>query len=363
MKKIRVLIVDDSALVRETLRGILSSDPRIEVMGTASDPFQAVTRMLVEAPDVITMDVEMPRMDGLTFLKKIMEQHPIPVVIFAAMEGNGSETAMKALEYGAVDVVDKPSLCIRNGLRGVGAQICDTVFAASQVQVRKVFAATEVIQPKLSADVILARPKKGGMQEVTEKVIAVGASTGGTEAIGHFLTSMPVDCPGIVIAQHMPEGFTAAFAQRLDSLCRIKVREAKSNDAVLPGQALIAPGNRHLLLRRGSGRYFVEINSGPLVTRHRPSVDVLFRSAAHSAGRNVIGVIMTGMGDDGAQGMLELHQSGAYTIAQNEESCVVFGMPQQAIKMGGVVRVLPLGAIAAEVMRSCRECECVGMLA
>jgi two-component system, chemotaxis family, protein-glutamate methylesterase/glutaminase len=361
MKKIKVLIVDDSALVRQTLKDILSTDQRIEVIGLASDPFNAAEKMKDMAPDVITLDVEMPRMDGLTFLKKIMTQHPIPVVICSSLAGKGSETAMKALEYGAVDVIHKPVLGTKYQLQESSTLICDAVVAASRVHTKKIAFDMTLAQPKLSADVIIAKPRFDAMLQTTEKVVAVGASTGGTEALKDFLTALPPDCPGIVIVQHMPEGFTAAFSKRLDSLCQITVKEATNNDTVIPGHALIAPGNRHLLLKRSGARYYVEIKDGPLVSRHRPSVDVLFRSTARYASRNAIGVIMTGMGDDGAKGMQEMKQAGAYTIAQNEETCVVFGMPHEAIKLECVDRVLPLHSIAAEVMRNYHQSPQLGL--
>jgi len=352
MRKVKVLIVDDSALVRQTLNDILSADPRIEVIGLATDPFNAADKIMKAVPDVITLDVEMPRMDGLTFLKKIMSQHPIPVVICSSLAGKNTETALKALELGAVEVIHKPSLGTKQVLQESSTLLCDVVVAASQTRTKKVSREPMVVQPKLSADVIIPKARPDSVLTTTEKVVAVGASTGGTEALKTFLESMPGNCPGIVIVQHMPEGFTSAFSRRLDSLCQITVKEAANNDTVLPGHALIAPGNHHLLLKRSGARYFVEIKDGPLVSRHRPSVDVLFRSAARYAGRNAIGVIMTGMGDDGAKGLLEMKEAGAYTIAQDEESCVVFGMPHEAIKLGGVDRVLSLEAIAPEIMRA-----------
>ena len=352
MKKIKVLIVDDSALVRQTLHDILSSDPRIEVIGLASDPFIAAEKIKEVLPDVITLDVEMPRMDGLTFLKKIMSQHPIPVVICSSLAGKNTETAMKALEFGAVEVIHKPALGTKQMLQESSTLLCDVVVAASHTKTKKISTEPSLAQPKLSADVIISKARPDAVLQTTEKVVAVGASTGGTEALRVFLEAMPRDCPGIVIVQHMPEGFTAAFSKRLDSICQISVKEAANNDTVLPGHALIAPGNYHLLLKRSGARYYVEIKNGPLVSRHRPSVDVLFRSAARYAGRNAISVIMTGMGDDGAKGMLEMKEAGAYTIAQNEQSCIVFGMPHEAIKLGGVDRVLPLEAIAGEIMRT-----------
>ncbi|MDX9761773.1 MAG: protein-glutamate methylesterase/protein-glutamine glutaminase [Desulfomonilia bacterium] len=360
MKKIRVLIVDDSALVRQTLQEILSSDPRIEVMGAASDPYAAAEKMRIEAPDVITLDVEMPKMDGLTFLKKIMDQHPIPVVICSSLAGKGTETAMKALEFGAVEVIHKPSLGTKQMLQESTTLICDVVVAASRTQARKKPLDYSLATPKLNADAVIPRARPDAQLQTTEKVVVVGASTGGTEALRVLLEALPENCPGIAIVQHMPEGFTKAFSQRLDGLCRITVREACNNDTILPGHALIAPGNRHLLLKRSGARYYVEIKDGPLVCRHRPSVDVLFRSAARYAGRNAIGVIMTGMGDDGARGMLELRESGAYTIAQDESSCVVFGMPAEAVRMGGVQKVLPLQAIHREIMKAYNATPTIG---
>jgi len=355
MKKVSVLIVDDSALVRQTLKEILDGDARLHVIGLAADPFQAVEKIKQQVPDVITLDVEMPRMDGLTFLKKIMDQHPIPVVICSSLAGKNTETAFKAMELGAVEVIHKPALGTKEMLHESSTLICDAVYAAAHVKVGRVESEKILVQPKLSADVIIAKAKPDGVLQTTEKVVAVGASTGGTEALKVFLEAFPRDCPGIVIVQHMPEGFTSAFAKRLDSACQITVKEAVNNDTVLPGHALIAPGNHHLLLKRSGARYYVEIKDGPLVSRHRPSVDVLFRSTARYAGRNAIGVIMTGMGDDGAKGLLEMFEAGAYTIAQNEETCVVFGMPQEAIKLGGAGKVMALGAIPAEIMRVYRQ--------
>ena len=352
-KKIKVLIVDDSAVVRQTMTEILSSDPHIEVISTAGDPFIAAERIRHEVPDVITLDVEMPRMDGITFLHKIMSQHPIPVVMCSSLTEKGSETALKALEYGAVEIIQKPRLGTKTFLEESRLRICDAVKAASQARVRRVSATSHTVAPKLTADVIMEKPKNRAMIQTTEKVVVVGASTGGTEALRVFLESLPADSPGIVIVQHMPEGFTRAFSQRLDGLCRITVKEAEDNDTVVRGRALIAAGNHHLLLKRSGARYYVEIKDGPLVSRHRPSVDVLFRSAARYAGKNAVGVIMTGMGDDGARGMLELKQAGAVNIAQDEASCIVFGMPNEAIKLGGVDYVRPLDSISREVLRLC----------
>jgi two-component system chemotaxis response regulator CheB len=352
--KIKVIVVDDSALVRQTLTDILASDPEIEVVGAAGDPFAAAKILEEVVPDVITLDVEMPRMDGLTFLKKLMTQHPLPVVICSSLTDQGSETTLRALEYGAVDIITKPKLGTKQFLEESRIRICDSVKAAARARLRPLRGVPMKVAPKLSADaVISAAPPSKAMLQTTEKVVIVGASTGGTEALREFLEALPQDSPAVAIVQHMPENFTAAFAQRLNTICRISVKEARDNDTMLRGQALIAPGNKHMLLKRSGARYHVEVKDGPLVRRHRPSVDVLFRSAARYAGKNAVGVIMTGMGDDGAVGMKEMQDAGAYTIAQDEATCVVFGMPNEAIKLGGVNRVLPLPAIAPEVVRLC----------
>lgn len=351
-KKIRVLIVDDSALVRQVLGEILSSDPGIEIMATAADPIIAAEKIRNEIPDVITLDIEMPRMDGLTFLEKIMTQRPMPVVICSSLADTGSETALKALEYGAVEIIQKPRLGLKQFMEESKVKICDAVKAAAAARLRPRCISMRV-EPKLSADSVIQKPKGRAMIQTTEKVVVVGASTGGTEALRIFLQAMPLDAPGTVIVQHMPEHFTTAFAKRLDSICRISVKEAEDNDTVMPGRALIAPGNRHMLLKRSGARYYVDIKDGPLVSRHRPSVDVLFRSAARYAGRNAVGVIMTGMGDDGAKGMLEMKNTDAFTIAQDEHTCVVFGMPHEAIRLNAVDKILPLDKIAVEVLRRC----------
>lgn len=351
-KKVRVLIVDDSASVRQALAEVLRSDPAIEVIATASDPFVAVERIKQEVPDVITLDVEMPRMDGLTFLDKIMSQCPLPVVVCSTLTEKGSETALAALEKGAAEIITKPKLGTRQFFEESRIRICDAVKSAAQARLKSFRPAPPGLQPgpKLTADAVLPRAVHS-MIETTEKVVAVGASTGGTEALRCFLQGLPGDCPGLVVVQHMPEKFTASFAERLDQLCSISVKEAEDGDCVIRGQALIAPGNKHLLLKRSGARYYVEVKDGPLVSRHRPSVDVLFRSTARYAGKNSLGLIMTGMGDDGARGMLEMKEAGAYTIAQDEATCVVFGMPAEAIKLGGVQQVLPLERMASEVMR------------
>jgi two-component system chemotaxis response regulator CheB len=350
--KIRVLIVDDSAVVRQTLSQVLSSDPEIEIIGTAGDPFVAAERIGEQVPDVITLDIEMPRMDGLTFLQKIMSQHPIPVVICSSLADRAAQSTFKALEYGAVDIITKPKFGTKQFLEDSRIEICNAVKAAASAKLR-VLKPNRVVQPKLTADVILS-PATQAMVETTEKVVVIGASTGGTEALKLVLEALPADCPGIVIVQHMPELFTKAFAARLDSLCAITVKEAETNDTVLRGRALIAPGNHHMLLKRSGARYFVEIKDGPLVCRHRPSVDVLFRSAARYAGQNAVGIILTGMGDDGARGMLEMKQAGAMTIAQDEATCIVFGMPKEAIKLNGVDKVMPLSAIPGSLLTHAR---------
>lgn len=358
---IKVMIVDDSAVVRQTLKEVLESDPQIEVVNVASDPIFAQKHLETMHPDVIVTDVEMPRMDGLTFLRHIMETSPLPVVVCSSKAEEGSDNAIRALEYGAVEIIQKPKLGTKQFLEESKVRICDSVKAAF-LATRKLSsltrraAADREVAPKLTADVMLPKPSQAerNIVETTEKIVVVGASTGGTEALKEFLEAFPEDAPGIVIVQHMPEHFTEAFAKRLDSLCRITVKEAADNDTVIRGRALIAPGNRHTLLKRSGARYYVEVKDGPLVCRHRPSVDVLFRSAARYAGGNAIGVIMTGMGDDGSRGMKEMHDAGAQTIAQDEASCVVFGMPNEAIKLGGVDSVLPLDAIAMDVLRRSR---------
>jgi two-component system chemotaxis response regulator CheB len=354
-------VVDDSASVRQTMKAVLETDPDISVIATASDPYVAVECIARETPDVITLDVEMPRMDGLTFLEKLMAQHPIPVVICSTLTDHGSQTALAALEKGAVEIVTKPKLGTKQFLEESTIHLCDVVRAAAGARMRhgrprpSEPTPRATVAPKLAADVVIAKPRSHAMVETTEKIVAIGASTGGTEALRVFLQALPTDAPGMVIVQHMPEKFTASFAQRLDGLCRVTVKEAVDGDSVLRGQALIAPGNRHMLLKRSGARYYVEVRDGPLVNRHRPAVDVLFRSASRYAGQNAVGVIMTGMGDDGAKGLLEMKEAGALTLAQDEASCVVFGMPHEAIKLGGVNKILPLESLAPEVVRACRN--------
>ncbi len=353
MSKIKVLVVDDSALVRQTLVSILESDPNIEVVGVASDPYIAVERIKEVVPDVITLDIEMPRMDGLTFLKKLMSQHPIPVIVISTLTEKGTDSALLALEYGAVEVIAKPKVNTKQLLEQSKIELCDKVKAAAQVTVRKrtVSARGEEPAQKLSADAVMAKRTVSSMVQTTETVIAVGASTGGTEALKVFLEGIPADSPGIVIVQHMPALFTQQFAKRLNDICKITIKEAETGDKVLRGHALIAPGGKHMVLKRSGAIYHVEVIDGPLVNRHRPSVDVLFRSVSRYAGKNALGVILTGMGDDGAKGMLEMKEAGAYTIAQDEKSCVVFGMPKEAIKLNAAEIVLPLTEIAGHIIK------------
>jgi two-component system chemotaxis response regulator CheB len=351
-RKVRVLIIDDSASVRQALTKVLEEDPGIEVIGAASDPFMAAKKIQDDMPDVITLDVEMPRMDGITFLRKIMSQRPIPVVMCSSLTEEGSETLMQALEAGAVDVILKPKIGAADYLADSGVRIREAVKGAAIARLGKARRMAAVSGPvaKLTADAVLPPPTGRAMAKTTEMVVCVGASTGGTEALRVMLEQLPANSPGIVIVQHMPEKFTAAFAKRLNTLCEVEVKEAENGDPVLRGHVLIAPGDHHTLLERQGARYMVSVKPGPLVSRHRPSVDVLFRSAARAAGGNAMGVIMTGMGDDGARGMAEMRTAGAYTIAQDEASSVVFGMPKEAIGRGGVEKVVSLDQIAREIL-------------
>ena len=356
MSAIKVMVVDDSAVVRQVVANLLGAAPGLQVTAAVADPLLAIERLKQQWPDVIVLDVEMPRMDGITFLRKIMAERPTPVVICSTLTEKGAKTTMEALAAGAVAIVTKPKLGLKQFLAESGDELVATVRAAARANVRRVLARAgdapaPVAPAKHTADVILAPAGPRAMTATTERVVALGTSTGGTQALEEVLTALPRVSPGIVIVQHMPEKFTAAFAARLDTLCRIEVREAQHNDRVVPGRALIAPGGRHMLLKRSGAQYFVEVVDGPLVNRHRPSVDVMFRSVAKCAGGNALGVIMTGMGDDGAAGLAEMRGAGARTLAQDEDSCVVFGMPKEAIKRGGVERTVPLGAIAAEILK------------
>ena len=351
MHTIKVLIVDDSAVVRQVLAAALKEDPAIELIGAAADPVFAMERMRAQWPDVIVLDVEMPRMDGITFLKKIMAERPTPVVICSTLTEKGAATTMQALEAGAFTIITKPKLGLKQFLENSSDDLISTIKAAAHANARKLVpraVAAIIPSPKLSADAILSAATHA-MAETTDRVVAIGTSTGGTQALELVLTALPRVCPGIVIVQHMPEKFTGAFAARLNDLCQIEVREAKNSDRVLPGLALIAPGGRHMLLKRNGAQYHVEIVDGPPVSRHRPSVDVLFRSVSKTAGKNALGIIMTGMGDDGAAGLLEMRNEGAMTIGQDEQTCVVYGMPKEAVKRGAVIKTLPLGAIAGAI--------------
>jgi two-component system chemotaxis response regulator CheB len=349
--KIRVLVIDDSAVVRQVMSELINSDPDMEVMATAGDPFVAAQRIREELPDVITLDVEMPRMDGITFLRRLMAQHPIPVVVCSSLVSENSETLANALAAGAVDIICKPQIGVREFFEESRTILCDAVKAAAHAKMSAM--RHTAVPAKLSADAMLAPPSAGAMVKTTEVIVAVGASTGGTEALRQFLEQMPPNSPPIVIVQHMPETFTAAFARRLDGLCELTVREARDGDRLLRGQALIAPGNKHTLLKRSGAHYTVEVRDGPLVSRHRPSVDVLFRSVARYAGQNAVGVIMTGMGDDGAKGLKEMRNAGARTLGQDEASCVVYGMPKEAMKSGAVEEELPLTRLPGAVLRLC----------
>ena len=348
MSKIRVMVVDDSAVVRQVLTSMLGEDPDIEVIAAVADPILAMTRMQHQWPDVIVLDIEMPRMDGITFLKKIMSERPTPVVICSTLAEAGTQTAMVALAAGAVSIITKPKIGLKQFLEDASQDVVGAVKTACKANM-KVLHATS----KNTADVIMpaAGERAPAMIQTTDRVVALGTSTGGTQALEVVLTSLPRVTPGIVIVQHMPEKFTAAFAARLDSLCQIEVKEAQNNDRVVNSRALIAPGGKHMLLRRTGAQYYVEVMDGPLVNRHRPSVDVLFRSVARCAGSNALGIIMTGMGDDGAAGLLEMRNAGARTMAQDEASCVVFGMPKEAIKRGAVEKTIPLNTVAREIMQ------------
>lgn len=347
MSRIKVLVVDDSAVVRQVVAAQLSADPDIEVMAAVADPILAIARMKVQWPDVIVLDIEMPRMDGITFLKLVMAEKPTPVVICSTLAAAGAQTSMLALAAGAVAIITKPKIGLKQFLEDASQDLVTAVKAAAKANVRAI-----QVSAKNTADVIMpAADKHSAMIQTTERVVALGTSTGGTQALEAVLTSLPRVTPGIVIVQHMPEKFTAAFAERLNSLCQIEVKEAQNNDRVLNSRALIAPGGKHMLLRRTGAQYYVEVMDGPLVNRHRPSVDVLFRSVAKCAGANALGVIMTGMGDDGAAGLLEMRKVGARTVAQDEASCVVYGMPKEAVKRGGVEKSVPLNAIGREIMQ------------
>lgn len=347
MKQIKVLVVDDSAIVRKIFTKELSKYRDIVVVGTAQDPYVAREKIIKLKPDVITLDIEMPRMDGLTFLRKLMKYYPIPTIIVSSLTPRNSEMALEAIESGAMEVIAKPGGSYSVG--DMSVQLAEKIRATAKAR---------LAPPANGNSGTVSKPVNRGsisiraLRQTTHKVVAMGASTGGTEALKNVLTRLPADSPGIVVVQHMPPKFTTAFANRLDSLSRIEVREAKDGDTVRPGLALVAPGNFHMTLKRSGARYYVEVRNGPLVCHQRPSVDVLFHSVAHYVGRNAVGVIMTGMGKDGAEGMLEMHQAGAHNIAQDEASCVVFGMPQEAIRQGGVNDIVALDQIPDAILNA-----------
>ena len=346
-KEIKVMVVDDSAVVRKVMSAVLERDPDIRVIGTAPDPIFAIEKMRRDWPDVVTLDIEMPRMDGITFLGQLMAERPTPVVICSSLTTKNAETTLQALAAGAVAIITKPGLGVGDFLQDSSDDLVAAVKSAARANMGAVQRSAQLRLPVREPS---AAPRLA-MAQTTERLVAIGTSTGGTVALEHLLSALPRVSPGMVIVQHMPEVFTAAFAARLDGLCEITVQEAKNGQRVLPGLALIAPGGKHMQLARSGAQYIVEVKDGPPVNRHRPSVDVLFRSVAKYAGRNAMGVIMTGMGDDGARGLKEMHDAGAYTLAQDEASCVVYGMPKEAVKHGGVDRSLPLTSLAAAILR------------
>ncbi|MGD0958192.1 MAG: chemotaxis response regulator protein-glutamate methylesterase [Methylomonas sp.] len=347
-RKIRVLIVDDSAVVRQVLTQVLNQAGDIEVIGSVSDPIFAMARMNQDWPDVVVLDVEMPRMDGITFLKKIMSVHPTPVVICSTLTEKGAETTLQALSAGAVGIVAKPKAGLKSFLEDEGGDILHAVKAAAQTDMRRMKAVSVAVAQgaRHVKTQQTSEPAAPSLALTTDRLVAIGTSTGGTQALEVVLTGLSKVCPGIVIVQHMPEKFTGAFSARLNNLCEIEVKEAETGDRVIPGRALIAPGGKHMSLRRNGAQYVVDVQDGPLVNRHRPSVDVLFRSVAKWAGKNALGIIMTGMGDDGARGLKEMHLAGARTAAQDENTCVVYGMPKEAVKLGAAQQELPLTSIA-----------------
>ncbi|MCB4358091.1 protein-glutamate methylesterase/protein-glutamine glutaminase [Quatrionicoccus australiensis] len=354
-QRIKVMIVDDSAVVRQVISQALMADAGIEVIGTAADPIFALQKMNAQWPDVLVVDIEMPRMDGITFLKKVMAERPTPVVVCSSLAEKGAQATFEALSAGAVSIITKPKVGLKNFLEDASNDIVQAVRSAARANMRAVRttaapATFSGFRPKLTADVMLSSANNAALVKTTEQLVAIGTSTGGTQALEIVLSKLPATALGIVVVQHMPEKFTAMFAERLNNLCQIEVREAKNGDRVMPGRALIAPGGRHMMLKRNGAQYVVEVVDGPLVNRHKPSVDVLFRSVAKFAGANALGIIMTGMGDDGARGMKEMHATGAHTIAQDEASCVVFGMPKEAIKLGAVDQVIALEQIPQAIV-------------
>jgi len=359
MTPVKVFIVDDSAVVRQVLTEQLNAIAGITVIGSARDPIFAQKQMEKGWPDVIVLDIEMPRMDGITFLRQLMREHPTPVIICSTLTERGAEVTMQAMNAGAMDIIAKPKVGLRQFLEESTTLLGDAIKGASCARLdhfgetrRAGIAATMPVTPKLSAEAIETARNFKPLMATTDRIVAIGTSTGGTQALEYVLTRLPRTAPGVIIVQHMPGQFTAAFASRLNGLCEIEVREARNGDRVIAGLALIAPGTDHLLLRRSGAQYRVEVKNGPLVSRHRPSVDVLFRSTAQSAGANAVGIIMTGMGDDGARGLLEMHDAGAFTVAQDEATCIVYGMPKEAVKLGGVDAVIGLPQIPAIIMQA-----------
>lgn len=353
MNRIKVMVVDDSAVVRQCASEQLRADPSIEVIAAVADPLLAMERMKAKWPDVLVLDIEMPRMDGLTFLRKIMHERPTPIIICSTLTEAGAQTTLDALAAGAVAIITKPKLGLKNFFEHASDDLVSAVKAAAQANLKRLIARSApppIAPPKHSADAVLPPITERALSRTTERVVAIGTSTGGTQALERVLTALPSITPGMVIVQHMPERFTAAFAERLNRVCQIEVKEAQDNDRVVPGRALIAPGGKHLMLKRSGAQYLVEVRDGPPVNRHRPSVDVLFRSVARIAGANALGIIMTGMGDDGARGLKEMRDAGASTIAQDEATCVVFGMPKEAIRLDAAARILPLDDLARAIL-------------
>ncbi len=358
MAKIKVLVIDDSALVRNLLTEMLNGDPGIEVVGTAPDPIIAREKIKALNPDVLTLDVEMPRMDGITFLEKLMRLRPMPVVMVSSLTETGADVTLQALEYGAIDFVSKPKIDLAHGLKEYSEEIISKVKLAAKANVKALDRAPVdrlEATPNLTADAIMPGVPKVRQFKTTDQIIAMGASTGGTEAIKDVLVSLPEAMPGIVITQHIPEAFSGPFAKRMNAASRLNVCEAKDRQQILPGHVYIAPGHSHLLVERSGARYVCRLDNGPRVNRHKPSVDVLFRSVAQYVGPNAIGVILTGMGADGAEGMKEMHDCGAFTIAQDEKSSVVWGMPGESVKAGGVDSVLPLSSIPKQILKHTKD--------